>query len=116
MQPLARLPVWHKKTQERLRKANLLGSGTEAVFDAMADLFAGWPARLNHRRRVGRARQPGPAALPARTSGRYGCASRPWPSNASDDQRILIFDERRPEEGRHQLNNPGIQAVSSHVE
>jgi hypothetical protein len=30
-------------------EASLLGSGTEAVFDAMADLFAGWPARLNAR-------------------------------------------------------------------
>jgi len=51
-EPDAAVRIVSGATQENTgaaEEASLLGSGTGAVFDAMADLFAGWPARLDAR-------------------------------------------------------------------
>lgn len=65
-------------------EAGLLGSGTEAVFDAMADLFAGWPARLNARDYVR-----GPLAPLERKN----CATvAEWAGHASPDRLHYLLE------------------------
>lgn len=98
MEPEAAARVVSVVTQENTRadaEASLLqeaiGSGTEAVFDAMADLFAERPAHLNARDYV--------RGLPAPLE-RKNCATiAEWAGHASPDRlhyllERAVWDER----------------------